>query len=274
MPPRRQLAARRKAVGYSQESLARQIDVSAQSVARWEQGTSTPLARYRRPLAEHLSISLPELELLIDGASETAVSAANWHAVPGWLDHYASLEQAAAKLQTFEPISLPGLLQTSDYAEAVVRTNWIPLSDDVVRERVDARLARQAVLSLRPEPLQLHCVVDESSLRRVTGDRDVMAGQLHHLCDVLKRKPTVQLQVCPLTSSALHTAAFGSFGIFTSGETGLPYMVCTEDLTGFNYLDRRPVIEAHAQLFEHLTRVALSPEHSADLIHEIAETYQ
>ena len=51
-------------------------------------------------------------------------------------------------------------------------------------------------------------------------------------------------------------------------------MVCTEDLTGFNYLDRRPVIDAHAQLFEHLARVALSPRDSADLIHEIAETYQ
>ena len=143
MPPRRQLAARRKAVGHSQESLARQIDVSAQSVARWEQGTSTPLARYRRPLAEHLSISLPELELLIDGASDTAVAAGNWLAFPGWLDHYASLEQAAARLQTFEPISLPGLLQTQEYAEAVVRSNWVALSDDVVRERVEARLARQ-----------------------------------------------------------------------------------------------------------------------------------
>lgn len=274
MPPRRQLAARRKAVGYSQESLARQIDVSAQSVARWEQGTSTPLARYRRPLAEHLSISLPELELLIDGASETAVPAANWHAVPGWLDHYASLEQAAARLQTFEPISLPGLLQTPAYAEAVVRTNWISLSEDVVRERVEARLARQAVLNRRPDPLQLHCVIDESSLRRVTGSEAVMAGQLDHLCNVLRHKSTIRLQVSPSASSALHTAAFGSFGIFTSYDTGLPYMVCTEDLTGFNYLDRRPVIEAHAQLFEHLTRVALSPEQSAELIHEIAETYQ
>ncbi len=274
MPPRRQLAARRKAVGHSQESLARQIDVSAQSVARWEQGTSTPLARYRRPLAEHLSISLPELELLIDGASETAVAAVNWHAVPGWLDHYASLEQAAARLQTFEPISLPGLLQTEDYAEAVIRTNWVSLADDVVAQRVHARLTRQAVLSRSPDPLELHCVIDESALRRVTGDEATMSGQLRHLQEVIGRKSTVILQVCPATSSALHTAAFGSFGIFTSNETGVPYMVCTEDLTGFNYLDRRPVIEAHAQLFEHLTRVALSPSDSADLIHEIAETYQ
>ena len=274
MPPRRQLAARRKAVGHSQESLARQIDVSAQSVARWEQGTSTPLARYRRPLAEHLSISLPELELLIDGASETAVAAVNWHAVPGWLDHYASLEQAAARLQTFEPISLPGLLQTREYAEAVIRSNWVSLADDVVHDRVEARLARQAVLNRRPDPLHLHCVVDESALRRVTGGEATMAAQLRHLGDVIRQKSTVHLQVCPATSSALHTAAFGSFDIFTSYETGIPYMVCTEDLTGFNYLDRRPVIEAHAQLFEHLTRVALSPKDSADLIHEIAETYQ
>jgi transcriptional regulator with XRE-family HTH domain len=274
MPPRRQLAARRKAVGHSQESLANQIDVSAQSVARWEQGTSTPLARYRRPLAEHLSISLPELELLIDGASESAVPAGSMHAVPGWLDHYASLEQAAARLQTFEPISLPGLLQTPAYAEAVVRTNWIPLPEQVVKERVNARLARQKVLSRRPDPLELHCVIDESALYRVTGSEAVMADQLRHLCDVLQRKPTVRLQVCPARSSALHTAAFGSFGIFTSADPGIPYMVCTEDLTGFNYLDRRPVIEAHAQLFDHLTRVALSPEDSADLTHEIAETYQ
>ena len=269
--PRPQLAAHRKALGYSQESLAHVIEATTSAIARWERGANLPLARFRRPLAEALELGLPELERMLGG--DGVASAPSGHEVPAGLDHYASLEQGAARLQTFEPITLPGLLQTAAYAEAVMRTNWISLSDAVIRERVEARLARQAVLDRQPEPLELCCVIAESVLHRVTGGSETMAAQLGHLLAMTHRS-TLQLQVFPSDGSALHMAAFGSFDLFSSKSAALPYMVCTEDLTGFNYLDRPAAIEAHARLFDHLTTEALSSEKSADLINTTMETYQ
>jgi len=264
------LAARRKALGHSQETLARVLDVRPQSVARWEQGMSTPLARYRRPLAEVLELSLGQLEELIDGAGHAP--ALIGHAVPSWLDHYSSLEQAASRLQTFEPIAIPGLLQTGDYATAVMKLAHIVTSEAVVRERVNARLARQAVLDREDHPLELICVIDESVLHRITGDAAVMSEQLAHLLR-MGRKPTIQIFVVPSESPVLHAAAFGSFRLFTSAGATVPFMTCTEDLTGFNYLDRREAITAHTELFAHLTRVALPPSDSAVLIEKIMERY-
>jgi transcriptional regulator with XRE-family HTH domain len=272
VPARTQLAARRKALGYSQETLADLLDVRAQSVARWEQGTSTPLARYRRPLAECLEMSLAQLEQMINGTSDAAPGG-NGHAVPAWLDHYTSLEQAAARLQTFEPIGLPGLLQTAAYARAVMQASHVSVSEDTVRERVRSRLARQAVLDREPSPLQLECVIDESVLHRVTGGREVMVEQLHHLLH-LAEKPSIEIFLVPADSSILHCATFGSFRLFTSDGATDPFMTCTEDLTGFNYLDRRAAITAHADLFNHLVEAALSPSESTSLIKTIVEQYQ
>jgi hypothetical protein len=215
------------------------------------------------PLAQLLQITLPELERLLNG--DQVPAAPNGHVVPTWLSHYASLEQGAARLQSFDPITLPGLLQTAAYAEAVMRTHWVDLTDAVVHERVASRLARQVVLDRAPNPLEFCCIIDESVLYRETGGADVMAEQLDHLL-ALAQSPTIHLQISPSDSSAVHMASFGSFDLFTSEGATVPYMVCTEDLTGFNYLDRPPAIEAHIELFDHLSRTALTPIQSAELL--------
>ena len=245
------------------------LDVRSQSVARWEQGASTPLARHRRPLAKALEITMHELEQLING---NPVTAAPGHVVPPWLDHYASLEQAAGRLETFEPISMPGLLQTKDYACAVMNSSHRPVPPNVVEARVQARMDRQAVLGREPQSLELVAVIDESVLHRVTGSRMVMVEQLHHVLDLTQR-PNICLQIVPTASSGLHSASFGSFRLFTSLGATSPFMACTEDLTGFNYLDRSDAIDAHAELFEHLRAIALAPDKSAELLEKTAESY-
>ena len=217
-------------------------------------------------------MTLAQLEQLIDGTSESAPHV-NGHAVPAWLDHYTSLEQAAAKLQTFEPIVLPGLVQTEDYATAVMRASHLSVSERTIRERVRSRITRQAVLDREPLPLQLECVIDESVLNRVTGGRQVMADQLNHLLR-LSEKPSVTIHLVPADGSILHCAPFGSFRLFTSDGGPEPFITCTEDLTGFNYADRPDAIGAHAELFKHLVEVALTSSESKSLIKTIAERYQ
>ncbi len=231
-----------------------------------------PLARFRRPLAEALGLGLAELEYLLEGHEQLVPSPTN-HLVPPWLDHYSSLEQAAAKLETFEPIVVPGLLQTEDYATAVMRSSHLPVTDEAVQARVAARLSRQEVLRRNPTPLELRCVIDESVLHRVTGDPETMADQLDHLIAAAETE-TVDVYIVPMSSGELHCAAFGSFRLFTSPGATWPFIACTEDLTGFNYLDRRHAIDAHAQLFRHLTDLALGPTESRDLIHSMATGYR
>lgn len=268
---REKLAARRVALGLTQEMLAEATGVTAAAVRRWELGAARPRARQRAPLAEKLQVTLPELERMLGGGG--SVEAPNGHAVPSTLDHFASLEQGASRLQSFEPITVPGLLQTADYARAAMETNWRSPSSEAISGWVEGRLARQEVLDREPSPLELCCVVDESVLNRVTGGPGVMAAQLDHMVSMAQR-PTVQLQIFPAESPSLHSAAFGSFTLFTSDSSSRPFMVCTEDLTGFNYLDRPPALEIHAELFEHLATVALSPEQSAELIQNRAERYR
>ena len=107
-------------------------------MAGWEAGTSSPSARHRRPLSEQLSISLDELDHLLDPQQLVVV---NGHEVPEELGLFASLEQAAARLQTFEPLVLPALLQTRDYALGTQRAYFRPLTDGFISDRVDLRMA-------------------------------------------------------------------------------------------------------------------------------------
>ena len=134
MPARVQLAARRKAFGFSQEALAQELQVTTSAVSRWEQGTSTPKAIYRQPLARALQLSPVELERLLDVDGRTIPGLDGQH-IPGWLGHYVSLEQSAAEVRTFEPLVVPALLQTADYARAVEGCHYLPAPDEDVALR-------------------------------------------------------------------------------------------------------------------------------------------
>ena len=268
--PRHQFIARRKALGFTQETLAYALESGVTSIRRWEQGAGTPKPKFRRRLADVLEVSLDHLEQMLDLNSPAAL---HGHAVPAWLDHYASLEQGTAKLHIFEPLAIPGLLQARKYAVALTRTDFLPVSDDSVRERVNARMARQAVLDREPDPLKLDCVIYEPILYEVTGGPDVMAAQLQHL-DEMAVKPNIELRIIPVGKGGLHPASFGAFYLFASAGATRPFIVCTEDLGGFNYLDRPQPIAAYSHLFEHLVNSALSATESAELIRSTAEDYR
>ncbi len=212
-----------------------------------------------------------ELELLISSTGDVAAEPCRF--VGRRSSHYTSLEQSAGRLQTFEPIAVPGLLQTEDYALAAVQASHLPVTQEVASERVRARMTRQAVLDREPGPLHLACVIDESVLHRSTGGPEVMAGQLGHLVTAAAR-PSIEIRIIRAESEALHCAAFGAFRLFSAGAASRPFVACREDLIGVTYLDRRHEIEAHTQLFEHLAGVALSPSESIHLVETIAENYQ
>jgi transcriptional regulator with XRE-family HTH domain len=251
---RHRLKARRERQGLTQEQLAQEVGVATSTYAEWEQGTSTPRPGYRPRLAQQLDVTLAELAHLIDDEIEL-----NAHAVPGWLGHLASLEQAAARIRAFETVGVHGLLQIRDYATAVERAEQ---AAEAAAAAVDTRMTRQGVLDRRPHPLKLDVILDESVLYRVAGDRSVMADQLDHLVDMAAR-PNVDLRVLTFDSRLF---AFGSFTLISSPGTTAPYMAITEDRGGPHYMDRPTELGAHAALYTRLSEVALDPAETIDHI--------
>jgi transcriptional regulator with XRE-family HTH domain len=264
---RQALRQRRRQQGLTQEALAFAIGVATTTYREWERGMASPRVGFRPRLARQLDVSLAEMDRLLDGEGHTPVP--DGLAVPAWLGHYAALEQGAAQIWSFEPVVVPGLLQTAAYATAIERVDPAAATEEAVRQKVDARLARQRVLTRQPDPLALSVVLDESVLHRIAGDRTVMAEQLGHLVDVTDR-PTIKVRVLPF-DAGVFSAAFGSFTVLTSPGSPCPYMACVEDRAGVHYLDRPHEIHAHIFLFEHLLRVALSPEDSVDMIRALAK---
>jgi len=263
MTARVQLAARRKACGYSQESLAQHLGVTTSAVSRWEQGTSTPKAIYRQPLARALDMTPVELERLLD-VEGREITGLNGTHVPSWLGHYAALEQSAAQLRTFEPLVVPALLQTEGYADAIEQAYHLPVTDEEVYRRVEVRLARQAVLRREPTPLEFFCLMDESVLHREIGGPETLRGQLRHLL-TMAALPNVDLRLVDLRDPPFGVA-FGAFQLLTSLAANAPYIACSEDLTGKHYHDSPDVVAAHHSLFEHMFAAAIGRDETIDRI--------
>ncbi|MDG4793206.1 DUF5753 domain-containing protein [Micromonospora sp. WMMD1082] len=185
-----------------------------------------------------------------------------------WFREWAEFEQKASSLRWYEPLLVPGLLQTEAYARAVLTTGGL-LPPVEVEEIVAARLARQRVLE-REIPLQLVAVIDEVVLRRrVGGDRAVMAGQLTHLADQGERE-NVQVRVIP-AESPWHT---GLAGPFVLGRTpdGAEAAYLDNQLRGQVVTERADLASLGAR-WESVTGEALPRRRSIELIREVATTW-
>jgi transcriptional regulator with XRE-family HTH domain len=168
-----------------------------------------------------------------------------WHSysdvTPNWFQRYLGLEATAALIRTYEVQFVPGLLQTEEYARAVVPLGPGDARQEEIARRVQLRLERQQVLT-RPHPLKLWAVLDEAALRRPVGGKAVMRDQLEALIAVVTKMPNVRLQVLPLTAGA-QVAAGGSFTLLRFPQPDLPDLVYLEQLTSALYLDSRKDID-------------------------------
>ena len=255
---------RRERTGLTQETAAEAMGgtCTASSWRNWELGVSVPRPGTRPKIARVLGVSLAEAASWFGGQAATAPNGV----VPGWMGHFAELEQGAGEIRTYEPMAVPGLLQTADYAAAVQRTDTVEgrPSEAEVDRWVQHRLARQEVLHRAHDPLRLAAVIDEAVLYRIAGDGEVMAGQLEHLAKMAEQ-PNVDLRILRLDASTF-AAVSVAFTVFASPGADAPYMVVTVDRTTAHYLELEFVVQKHAKLFEHLQQVAVSGAGSTDLI--------
>jgi transcriptional regulator with XRE-family HTH domain len=247
-----EVRALREKRGLTQEELARRIGFSQSTVKNIESG-------YRVPTREQAAL----LDDVLDTAGTLHRLEARIRAVPvsPSFRPFVAAEADARTLKVFEHTIVPGLLQTEDYARALVEV-YPGLTEDEVAARVAAKLARQAVLEAG-EPPWLWAVVDEQVLRRDIGGPEVMAAQLAKLAEFACR-PRVTIQV--LSAARPHTALLGGFAI---AELARPPSVAYLD----NVLDGQTVhdpamVEMATVVFDTVRTDALSGVTSLDLIEE------
>jgi transcriptional regulator with XRE-family HTH domain len=242
---RRRLVEMREEKGLSREKLAELLDCNVRTVTRWETGERRPQVAQKAALARVLDRTMTDLDLALsdDRASVLGLP------VPATLTMFATLEAAATELRTWEPLAVPGLLQTAAYAEAVERVSIHTRSEAEIARRVRFRLARQDAIMWDKDPLHLHALLDESVLIRVTGDPVIMARQIGHLRE-MSRRPNVDIRVTPL-DGRVHAAPPGAFRLL-SGEARMPYLACTEELSGVQYRETPSLVDGYVTLFERL----------------------
>jgi transcriptional regulator with XRE-family HTH domain len=198
-----------------------------------------------------------------------------WHpysdVTPAWFQMYLGLEAAATLIRTYEVQFVPGLLQTEDYARAVVRLGHGSARKAEVERRVRLRRQRQVEVLGRPDPPMLWAVVDEAALRRPVGGAAVMCEQLQALVGLVTKAPHVRLQIVTLEAGG-HAAAGGSFTILRFGRPDLPDLVYIEQLTGALYLEKPEHVDPYLEAVGRLYIQAAPPARTAEVLEDILKT--
>jgi transcriptional regulator with XRE-family HTH domain len=183
--------------------------------------------------------------------------------VPDPYDEYVALEAEAVVMAEWEAQVVPGLLQTDEYARAVIEVGADIADPETAQRRLALRMARQAVLTRDPPP-RLTAVVDESVLHREVGGRDVLDRQLQHLLDASHR-PGVELLVLAFEAGA-HAALTESFVIFDFAPGSRSPVVHSESLTGGQFRNRPAEVQLYRQAFDDLRCRALPVDASRSVI--------
>ncbi|MGA4843886.1 helix-turn-helix domain-containing protein [Streptomyces sp. G45] len=255
----RRLALLREGGGLTAAEAARRVRVAQTTITRMEKAETSLKWVTVKALLELYGVERAETEDFL-ALAEKANAPGWWQGfrdvLPNWFGVHVSLEGEATQLRTYEPQLVPGLLQTKEYAHAVLAAGLPRVTPDVVERRVSLRLRRQDILTrTRPAPPHLWAVVDETCLRRAVGGRAVMAGQIEHLLEMAEL-PNVTLQLCPFAAGLL-PGGFGPFTVFRFEIPELPDVVCIDTLSRGQYSEDRAEVALFREAFDQMTTYAL-----------------
>jgi transcriptional regulator with XRE-family HTH domain len=260
-----ELTRLRNESGFSREDVANRLGVASSTVYRIETGHTRPQSRTIRDLLDLYAVDGTQRAVLLELARE-AGRRGWWHAfgdvLPG---PYVGLEAEAASVRNYEPLLVPGLLETEAYARAVVGAALVKDPAEIER-RVTVRMERQRRLAM-PDGLNLWVVLDEAALRRPVGGPPVMAEQLRRLAEAATQ-PNVTLQVLPFEAGA-YLGMGSSLAILTFPDPEDADVVFLENMGGELYLESQEQVRGYVQVFDHLRAAALGPEKSLEKIDSV-----
>ncbi|BBH66373.1 transcriptional regulator [Actinoplanes sp. OR16] len=258
----------REAAGLTQQDVSRHFEWHAAKVTRIETARVAVTPRDVRDL-------LTLYNVRDQGYREALVELARLSRERTWWTDYrdilrpgnfVGLEAAASSMRVWEPIIVPGLLQTEAYMRALIKTGRSSDTPQQIDRRVALRLTRQSRLG-SDRPLELSALIDESVLRRVIGGEDVMAGQLQHLIDTA-RLPNVTLQILPFDSGE-HPFLGGSAVLLEFRETTHLDVVYLEGIAGDYYEEQPEEVARYREEFERMSAKALDHRTTIKMIESL-----
>lgn len=255
--------------GLTVEEVTAHLLFSPTKLSRIETGQSGASPRDIRDLSDLYRVSPAQREHLMALARE-GKRRGWWQAYDLPYATYVGLEAEAASIDVYHSATVPGLLQTEEYARAMLLAEVPPFTAAELEQLVQARLTRQANLMQSQGP-RFHAILDEAVLHRHVGGRAVMHAQLKRIIESTQRS-NVTVQIIPSEAGA-HPAMESVFNILGFGQPIISDTVYVEGLVGNIYLERPADLDRYKRIFEHLRAIALNGPDSVTLISRLVATY-
>jgi transcriptional regulator with XRE-family HTH domain len=257
-----QLRRLRESRGLSADEAAARIRGSVSKINRIELGKSAVKEIDVSDLLEAYGVDAAEREALL-ALAEQANLPGWWHSyndiLPPWFQAYIGFEESASRLRVYEPMFVPGLLQTTQYASAVLSLGDFSAAE--TERHVMVRKERQR--RFIDGQLRLWVVVDETALRRPVGSLDILREQLSYLVSLSSRQ-NLTIQITP--QGAGGHAAPNAFTILRFDEQEMPDTVYVEQLTSALYLDKRLDVDRYMLAMDRLSMMSCKPEETRGIL--------
>ncbi|GAA5117644.1 helix-turn-helix transcriptional regulator [Pseudonocardia adelaidensis] len=265
----RQLKLLREQSGLTLEQAAPKLDFSVSKLSRIENAQVLIDVHWVKSMLDVYDVGGARWTELVDLARE-ANQPGWWRAYGLGNNSYIAFETEASRVHELSVTYVPGLLQTADYARALMRPVPLRRTAEQMEGEVAARMYRQQRLTSTENPLEFVTVIDESALHRLVGGPDVRRGQLGHIA-ALAELDAVTLHVLPISVGA-HAAPPSGFLILSFGDLGEPDMAYVEHTLGALSLDKDGDVARARLTFERVLSDALDPAESLALVRRLARS--
>ncbi|WP_276514515.1 helix-turn-helix domain-containing protein [Nocardia huaxiensis] len=280
--PRRQLGRylreAREAANMTLEQAATLMEWGKSTLQRLEKGqTERVRIREVEDLCELYGVG-DERTAALKGLAQQAPVRSWWHAygdlIPANFNLYVGLEAAASTLTIFQPLIIPGLLQTSAYTRILDRTYFPAETEIELERRIELRKQRQSIIFRKRRPATASIVLHEAAIRTRVGGRAVMVPQLRHLADASSRD-NIEIRVLPYRAGfpigwALPPFVLLEFGTEARSASPEPTIVFAESFTGSMYFERDTDVDRFREAYARVRQAALDVQPSRDVLREIA----
>lgn len=253
----------REAAHVTIDHVAERLECSGSKISRIETGQTGVTPRDVRDMLDIYHVEPEYAEQLLKIAREARQK--GWWQLYGDVltGAYVGLEAAADHIRSYEALVVPGLLQTEEYAQAMIHAARPDISVTEVEKRVRVRMSRQSLVT-QDDPIDLWVVLDEAVLRRPVGGRAVMRRQLEHL-SLAASWPNVTLQVLPFSAGA-HAGMDGTFTMLLYDESAGQNFVFASNAAGGLFLEKDDELQRYGFIFDYLRANALRPDESVSMI--------
>ncbi|MCF2531598.1 helix-turn-helix domain-containing protein [Yinghuangia soli] len=223
------LRRQREAAGFTQRQVADEMDWSPSKLIRIEAGQVAVSTTDLRALLQHYGVVDPVRVAALEALSRTARERAWWsnyrNVANADLRAFLGFETSASIIRNFEPLNVPGLLQTREYAREILAA----VDQQSIDELVDLRMERQELLT-RDEAPEVHFIMSQAVIERVAGGPRVMRRQLRHIARVAAY-PNVTVRIVPWTVGFFPRYRV-AYTVFEFPDAEDPAILCREGPTG------------------------------------------